>query len=609
MNIKTSFFNTKIFTQNIRRLLPLLSLWIVIETFFSIISIRGIINISYYETNQMRDILNNSYIQAQYTRGFLGVGNQLMMVFYSFCVSASIFHYMFQPKLNKTIHALPVTRLTMFVSNILSGIALIIIPYIITHLIGGIYIAVSGFSFTCVLPSIGLQIAYCFIFISIAVLAVMLTGHTIAAPFMFGFLNFGFFVAENLCMLIVNSFFFGLDGSLYQSGHTIFTPIVYLSRWLTLNLETMKFYKEGLFALAAYCAAGIVLLILSYILYSKRMIENQGDPIAAKKLEPIFHYSLTLIGGTMLTILIWGIIHINTVYLYLTPISSAQMIIIFFISSIIVFYIIKMLFNKTLKIFSTKNPGLLIYIGVSALVFGLSLFDVFGIEKKVPDIDNVKSATVSYDHSLQFELDDSKQIEQFINIHKEIINSKSDIIKNGDFNENENSCTIEISYNLKNGKTLRRSYTYCYTIDDLNDKNNKITSLDRKIYQTIIDNNIIHNALTDMKNIYDISVMEIESIAPKNGITYNDTNFFISDADMYNLKNAILTDSANGTLLFNSYKHVPNSELDGLYSVDIYDENSWLELVVTPEAKDTIKVIEKLKTDLNAENADFSDEQ
>ena len=77
----------------------------------------------------------------------------------------------------------------------------------------------------------------------------------------------------------------------------------------------------------------------------------------------------------------------------------------------------------------------------------------------------------------------------------------------------------------------------------------------------------------------------------------------------YNLKNAILTDSANGTLLFNTYKHVPNSELDGLYSVDIYDENSWLELVVTPEAKDTIKVIEKLKTDLNAENADFSDEQ
>ena len=80
---------------------------------------------------------------------------------------------------------------------------------------------------------------------------------------------------------------------------------------LGIDYETTKLAAKPLKVLAVYCIIGAILLVLANILYNKKNLENQGDPITAKKLEPVFHLCCnTLIcSGLLYSCNVWNVLY------------------------------------------------------------------------------------------------------------------------------------------------------------------------------------------------------------------------------------------------------------------------------------------------------------
>lgn len=191
MNAKISFFNKKIFTKDLIKMIPL-----VLVIGFLLFAVAY---------SELKGLFHGHYIADIDTGTFKITGNlvkntfntlacdgfmMVLLVFYSFCCGVSLFRYLYSHRQCNTIHALPMSRDGMFCTHVLSGLVLLALPLISTALIIGAYIAANGFSFTYVLPWLGVTFGFSLFFFSLTVFTLMLTGHIIALPIMYVFLNF-----------------------------------------------------------------------------------------------------------------------------------------------------------------------------------------------------------------------------------------------------------------------------------------------------------------------------------------------------------------------------------------------------------------------------------
>lgn len=611
MNAKTSFFNRKIFSENVRRILPFALIVLVIEILLLINNLRNIFTTDFFtqemtaKTVNILSMIKSADIYVSHTNTALRDINQFVMAFYTFCCGVACFYYMFQHKISRTIHALPLTRNCLYISSVISGFILSIAPFVLSGLTAFVYLLIKTAKISyavTVFPAMAVQIAYIFVFFSLTILAVMLTGHIIAVPVMFGFLNLWFFAAENLCMLLIYSMFFGLTNT-WNMGHTIFTPFIYILQNLGIDYETTKLAAKPLKVLAVYCIIGAILLVLANILYNKKNLENQGDPITAKKLEPVFHYVATLICSGLLTLAMFGMFYINYDKTYFSHLGKAQLIIIFLLSSVVIFYIIKMLFNKTIKVFSTKNPGLFVYIGISIVIFASVIFDIYGVEKKMPDINSVESAKISYGYGITFTTDNQEEIAEFMNIHKQLIDSKEEILANDSYLK-DNSNSYYIQYNLKNGKKITRSYSYDFNTENQNETDKSIQNIDNEINNAIDKFNILYNALSKLNNIDDMTLYKLNN---------NDeiaASIMLSPADYYEIFEAAKKDVKSGNIVYNTMyvnsSTQPEFELD-ISSYSNYDtitdssaefstedtSDQYYELYINSDCTNTIEALQK----------------
>jgi ABC-2 type transport system permease protein len=123
------------------------------------------------------------------------------------------------------------------------------------------------------------------------------------------------------------------------------------------------------------------------------------------------------------------------------------------IGAIVGYFISEMLLQKQVKVFG-KYKGLLIYILViAAVVVGFKM-DLTGYEKKVPKAENVESIYFHSGYRYKFfgmlydsVYDTDEMIDSVIAFHKEIIKQRP-----------TEGNIVNISYELKNGKSIERTY-------------------------------------------------------------------------------------------------------------------------------------------------------
>lgn len=335
----------------------------------------------------------------------------------------SVFGYMNSSRAVNLYHSLPSTKTSIFGANVLYGLiseilpmlfSLLLIPLVNGH--GYEYIddslTVGYILFPALSAGLVIFAASCF--------TVMFSGSSVAGKVFTPIIVFLPMVGEAFVAYMKDERLFGgcygtpvmsekLYGMSYDDGR------ITVSFWIQL-------------------AAAAVLLILAYIAYRRRKMENAGEVVTVKWAKVLFVQGAALCFGTVISFLVWSrFTYLGTILIGLVAAAAAMMIL-----------------QKTYRIkgFVKQAAGFLCIVGVIALVYEA---DITGYERRVPDPADVKYVSFSADYSYSDGLasSDPALIEKIITAHRAIVKERPEDIY---------SCRVELEYKLKNGRTLSRVY-------------------------------------------------------------------------------------------------------------------------------------------------------
>lgn len=360
-----------------------------------------------------------------------------------------IFRYMQQSHSTAVVHAFPFTRKQMFISHIISGILLILIPILVNSIlllfikkpvyIGG-DIPVDIFTASAIGNWALQSTLIVLVGFSIAVFAGIISGNSILQTiFGFGFL----FLAPAVILLFITYFEKFLFGFTTSSK---FDQVILNISPIVSKIDSYKNLFE-IKCIVWYIVLTIIMFVISYILYNRRHLERATESIAFDWLKPIFKYSIAFCGMTVL----------GLYFMQLGDGKELNMYIGFFIGSLVSFIIAEMIVQKSIWVFKNLK-GYLYFLIIAALFILCIQTDVLGYEKRLPDLNQVESIYIgnsSYRIEDNFDrMMSSEIIEQGYLYHQSIIENRK-VLENA---EDEYYQTVSICYYYKNGKILLRRY-------------------------------------------------------------------------------------------------------------------------------------------------------
>ncbi len=429
MNLKTSLFNKGIIKSDLKRF------WWISAVYMLLLAVM------------LPSAVNNpSYPAAYADEIYLSTDEGFLAFIFAFGLGGMLFSYLHKGNSASCLHALPVKKSTQYFSHVLMGALLLLVPIIIAGGVIGIECICLNTGEMFALKTAVRYMYTCGVYalaaLLVTVFAAMLTGNTAAAyVFTPGFIILPYF-AEAVVKAILDSNLYG-----YDSSGTYFSNVFYV-----VGINNMCSHKSLI-----YIATIVVLLFVNLGLYSIRSIENYEEIVAFKILRPVFMYTVAVCFGFFGCILINETFDFNRSSLFLAslPLGCAALIAAF------------MLNRKSFGIKGVFKPLIIFIIGVG--IFKLAFVtDITGYERRVPNIADVESVEpygnvysrlgiIYYSRNIDYYdvrykgvLTDQEDIQNIINLHSAVVKDKWTGIGE-DY--------ITLKYKLKNGRTLKRSYS------------------------------------------------------------------------------------------------------------------------------------------------------
>lgn len=510
MRSKTSYFNGTLFKKNLSRYWPL----------WGLASFGG----AMFPLAMLLELLHNGFQfwspletrQAYYT--VLSYGVPVISIVYAILCAMAVWSYLYNARSVGMMHTLPIRREGLFVTNVLSGLTMMAIPYAVT---GVLLVLVSllfgGFEPMGVLVTVLGVMGESLFFFGLATFCAFIVGNVFMLPALYGLLNFIAVLTDFMVNLLAQGFCFGLNSS-YSGTVEWLSPVVYLiqkispnstyeTQWVTDRLGGQRYETSVLtsvtlengWLIAAYAAAGAALLGLAWLLYRRRRSESAGDVVAVGWMKPVFRYGCAvyaaILGGRLLYALLWESFQ-NGQYFAILP-----MILCMIAGGAVGYYAASMLLAKTPRVFKTTWRGMLaVALGCAALCSAMK-YDLFGVTRRVPAPDSVKLVNV-YAAGSNYYLTPGKDdalIEKVRTLHQTIIDDKDYILEYSsrthyyldedtastemtaeDAGAQSTISNIRITYMLNSGLKVERRYnlyltpgrmaqegTYDYLLDQL----------------------------------------------------------------------------------------------------------------------------------------------
>lgn len=418
MSLKTSYFNMPLFKSNLKRFW-----WIGAGVMLGFLTIALLLLFD-NGTSEGYAIMNALLI------GVAGI------------LPAILFAYLNNSGSVTCLHALPIKRKAHFITNILTIYKLILTPAIIAYGIGFLYcLFEKPFEISNFIEYFPALIVCITIAISAGTLGSMITGNTIAA-IAFAILFFTFpFYAEGV-----------LKGFLSSNVHGMWDVQYY-------SLENMSIQDVNPFMLGWFIVS-IIGLIVSWFLYKNRNLETNGDIISFKFLKPIFIGCVSLFAGL-----------VGYFYLCVFFDDSIFLMLPFGILGAVISY---MLAKRAFTLKGIWKP-VLIYVLFVGLVWSTITFDLTGFERRIPDIDDIESIDMvdvdNFSGNHNYYIIDGKRyywnmtLENYRYYDKEDFENITKLHARKIDDRFGGAEKVYIVYNLKNGRTLKRTY-YVSLIDD-----------------------------------------------------------------------------------------------------------------------------------------------
>ena len=570
MQSKTSFFNRTLFRKNLSRYWPLWGF----ASFVGFLAPAALLVrvIQSGETSVAPLRVREIYYYL------LSDAVPIVSLAYAILCAMAVWSYLYNPRSVGMMHSLPIRREGLFLTNLLSGLAMMAIPYLVAGGLGTLLFACcGGFDAWGTLATILAVIGQSVTFFGLATFCAFLTGNIFALPVLYFLLNFLAPLGDWLCNLFARGFLFGFTAD-YSGTVDFLCPMVYLTQRLYVNSEyetvrdsALEYQNrltsvtlENAWLIAAYAAAGLVFLALAYLLYRRRESERAGDVVAVRVFRPVFRFGVAalsaLLGGRLLYALLWESFQAGDTF---TPVPLA---ICLMVAGLIGYYAASMLLAKSLRVFRGSAVGALCLVAACAAFCAGMRYDLFGIERRIPDQNEIAQLEIYLARNTYYLtpedqpelLSGAQDLQRTLIAQKDLIRSNyetyrhggssSDILTaagtmqgaetyrhGGSSSDPDASTNIRYVYTLKNGATVERFYTVSFARSDLQTSGS---------YANVMDSFVNSPALRQARLRWGDPEFHVES--GWFSIQDGDDNFTLGTQECETLLSAIARDAENG---------------------------------------------------------------
>lgn len=410
----------------------------------------------------------------------------MINLIYAPLVAQLLFGDLYTARMCNALHAMPVRRECWLVTNVLSGLAFSLIPTAIMVIICLPLLSGSYFVNAWQIPLyvfVGINLEY-ICFFGMAVFCALCVGNRLSMVMLYGLLNFGAVIAYWLIDTLYTPMLYGVVTPTQLVGN-LFPVAQFLDKTF---IETGSLYNlreifgdelKGAFAtftltehwsmLLIWAGVGIGFLALALVLYQKRNLECAGDAMAFKVLEPVFQILCAVVTAAAAQFFITDFLGFNDRYYY-----------IFLVAGLIIgWFACRMLIERSSRVFRLKNwYGLAVLTAAIALSLFLTYVDIFGIEDWTFNVEEIESATLSYN----YELTEEEDIQKVLDMQSEALQTRLE--DSGAYLQDENgqwvrfldngltseelkeyaeldaryAYYVNLTYTLKSGKEVTRRY-------------------------------------------------------------------------------------------------------------------------------------------------------
>ena len=437
MNSGTSLFNKSIIKSDFRRLW-----WVsALNTLFIFLTLTlNIINDYLY-----RDIdtaVKFSYSTVARYSGAMWIFSLIFPV----VLGVLLFSYMQSGRASTFAHSIPVTRKGLYLSHIFSGIIMLIIPILINTIILVLLKLNPDFKnvyhLSHIFTSMSVALIYSLIAFSLATFTSFVMGNTVAS-FIFTYV---FGVLPAAVQVFITYFSEQQLYGYHYGGGFEFLNTIYIGPYQVTELKSVLLY--GILTLA--------FLILGFFIYKIRNIENHSEIVGFPKLRHVF-----VLGAGLTT----GCIG----YCYFNEIFRMQNILFLIPFGVLGIIIAKMIVKKSLWVPECYKQ-IIAFTLFTFCLYGIFTYDLTGYENRIPELSEIASVKFGQDINVVYTSDmdtygevvepkythspiltDEKDIEKVIKLHTELVANRYD-------DKNYYSDLTDITYTLKNGKTIKRTY-------------------------------------------------------------------------------------------------------------------------------------------------------
>lgn len=548
MQSKTSFFNRTLFRKNLSRYWPLWGF----ASFVGFLAPAALLVrvIQSGETSVAPLRVREIYYYL------LSDAVPIVSIAYAILCAMAVWSYLYNARSVGMMHSLPIRREGLFLTNLLSGLAMMAIPYLVAGGLGTLLFACcGGFDAWGTLVTVLAVIAQSVTFFGLATFCAFLTGNIFALPVLYFLLNFLAPLGDWLCNLFARGFLFGFTAD-YSGTVDFLCPMVYLTQRLYVNSEyetvrdsALEYQNrltsvtlENAWLIAAYAAAGLVFLALAYLLYRRRESERAGDVVAVRVFRPVFRFGVAalsaLLGGRLLYALLWESFQAGDTF---TPVPLAICLI---VASLIGYYAASMLLAKSLRVFRGSAVGALCLVAACAAFCAGMRYDLFGIERRIPDQNEIAQLEIYLARNTYYLtpedqpelLSGAQDLQRTLIAQKDLIRSNYETYRHGGSSSDPDASTnIRYVYTLKNGATVERFYTVSFARSDLQTSGS---------YANVMDSFVNSPALRQARLRWGDPEFHVES--GWFSIQDGDDNFTLGTQECETLLSAIARDAENG---------------------------------------------------------------
>lgn len=352
-----------------------------------------------------------------------------------------LYSYMNEEKSSSFMHGLPISKKRIYMTNLLTGIAMYVLPYVINLVILLIFHLGKMGNYIEQIELwrwFGINLLYNTIFFSFSVII----GMFCASKISHGILTYVFMYAPIGLLVFITRILEEIIYGFYAFSEQVEELALKIPFIKILeDFSQIRYYYENTQikiepkTIIIYLVVSAIMLAVGFLLYKKRKLETTKEFIAFKSIRSIIKYVATL-----------GINLLSYAYFYaIFDESKVASIIASFLLTLIGYFIIEMILKKTYKVFKSIK-GFVVYAIILLALYAIAVNGALGYETRIPQVEKVSQIAVTRNNET-IVFDEIENQKRIYGLHKKIVEER----KNGYH-------TIRIEYQLKNGKKLSRKY-------------------------------------------------------------------------------------------------------------------------------------------------------